>query len=126
LSISGNILGTGIEFSFVSWAMNLENNTLLILATTGFWQSEGIDSVRNSDFSLLSTWNRLLITIGSWQNRRVMDIVYVSWYTLGSSSYFWSTSQECVRIMDVLDVFSPGFQQKFLKYMVGTTITKIE
>lgn len=126
MSISGSLLATGIEFSFVSWATTLEKNTVLLLAATGFRQDEGIAGVRNGDFSLLSTWNRLLITIGSWQSRRLLDIVYVSGYSLGTSSYFWSTSQQCARIMDDLDEFSPGFDQKFLKYILGTTITKIE
>lgn len=126
LSISGNLLSTGIDFLFDSWGITLGNNTLLLVTATGFWKTEGIDSVRNSDFSLLSTWNWLLITIGSWQNRRVMDIVYLSGVMLGSSSYFWSTRQECVRIMDGLDDFSPGFEQRFLKYFPVTTVTKIE
>ena len=126
LSISGNLLATGIEFLFESWGTTLEKNTIFLLAATGFWQSEGINSVRNSDFSLLSTWNRLLITIGSWQSRRLLDIVYASGNIIGKSSYFWSRSQQCARIMDELDEFSPGFDQKFLKYFPVTTITKIE
>jgi len=46
--------------------------------------------------------------------------------TLGSSSYFNGASQQCARILDYLDDFSPGFEQKFLKYFPVTTITKIE
>ena len=126
LSLSGNLLGTGIEFSWNDSGTTLENNSLLLISATGFWQSENLQSVRNGDFYLLSTWNRLLITIGSWQNRQVMDIIYLSWNMLGSSSYFNATSQQCVRIFDYLDDFSPGFEQKFLKYFPLTTVTKIE
>lgn len=126
LSISGNLLATGITFSFDSWATTLQNNSLLLLSATGFWQSEGIASVRNSDFSLLSTWNWLLITIGSWQSRQLLDIVYLSGNTLGTSSYFWSNRVQCARNMDDLDEFSPGFEKRFLKYFPVTTITKIE
>ena len=126
LSISGDHLSTGLEFSFGSLGTTLEKNSYLLISSTGFWQGEGIDSVRNRDFSLLSTWNYLLITIGSWQTRRVMDIVMISGNMIGRSSYFWSTSNQCARIMDALDDFSPGFDQKFLKYFSGTTATIIE
>lgn len=126
VSISGNLLASGLEFSLVSWDKNLEKNTFLLLSATGFRQGEGINSVRNDDFYLLSTWNWLLITIGSWQTRRLLDIVYLSGNISGKSSYFWSTSQQCARIMDVLDDFSPGFEQRFLKYSPGITVTKIE
>lgn len=126
LSISGDRLSTGLEFSFGSLGTTLEKNSYLLISSTGFWQGEGINSVRNRDFSLLSTWNYLLITIGSWQSRRVMDIVMISGNILGRSSYFWSRSNQCARIMDALDDFSPGFDQKFLKYFSGTTATIIQ
>ncbi|MCX6824331.1 MAG: hypothetical protein NT085_04345 [candidate division SR1 bacterium] len=126
LSISGDRLSTGLEFSFGSLGTTLEKNSYLLISSTGFWQGEGINSVRNHDFSLLSTGNYLLITIGSGQSRRVMDIVLMSGNMIGKSSYFGSTSNQCARIMDVLDDFSPGFDQKFLKYFSGTTTTKIE
>jgi len=126
LSISGDRLGTGVEFSFNSQGSSLDKNSFLLVSSTGFWQNEEIASVRNSGFSLLDTWNYLLITIGSWQSRRVMDIVYLSGHIVGKSSYFGSRNSQCVRIMDVLDEFSPGFDQKFLKYFSGTTTTKIE
>lgn len=126
VSISGNLLATGVSFSLGSWGTTLQKNSFLLISSTGFRQSEGINSVQNRDFSLLSTWNRLVITFGSWQNRRVMDIVYLSWNSLGKSSYFWDTSYQCARILDVLDDFSPGFERKFLKYIPVSTVTKIE
>ena len=126
LSILGDRLSTGLDFSFGNLGTTLENNSYLVISSTGFWQGEGINSVRNRDFSLLSTWSYLLITIGSWQSRRVMDIVMMSGNIVGKSSYFWSTSNQCARIMDALDDFSPGFDKKFLKYFSGTTATKIE
>ena len=55
-----------------------------------------------------------------------MDIVYLSGNTLGKSSYSVSTRYQCVRILDSLDDFSPGFDKKFLKYFPVTTTTKIE
>lgn len=126
LSISGDRLSTGLEFSFGSIGTTLEKNSYLLISSTGFWQSEGINSVRNGDFSLVSTWSYVLITIGSWQSRRVLDIVMISGNILGKSSYVWSTSNQCAKIMDAFDDFSPGFDQKFLKYFSGTTATIIE
>ena len=127
LSISGNRLATWLDFLFTTSGSTLEKNTLFLISSTGFWTTnEQLPGVRNSDFSLLSTWNYLLITIGSWQSRRVMDIVYLSGNTLGKSSYSVSTRYQCVRILDSLDDFSPGFDKKFLKYFPVTTTTKIE
>ena len=126
LSISGNRLATGVEFILETSGTNLQKNTFLLLSSTGFRKDEGMQSVRNSGFSLVSTWNRLVITIGSWQNRQVLDIAYVSGEYIGRSSYFASRTYQCARIFDYLDEFSPGFEQKFLKYFSGTTITKIE
>jgi len=126
LSISGDLLKTGIEFLQNSSGITLEKNSLLLLASTGFWQNENISGFRNSDFSLLTTWHWLLITIGSWQNRQVIDISYLSGNTLGKSLYFWSKSQQCINVFDVLDDFSPWFERKFLKYLPVSTIVKIE
>jgi len=44
-----------MEFSFDSSGTNLEKNLFLLIAATGFREHENIQSVRNSDFSLLST-----------------------------------------------------------------------
>ena len=126
LSVSGNRLATGVEFVLDTSGTALQKNTFLLLSSTGFRKNEGMQSVRNSGFSLVSTWNRLVITIGSWQNRQVLDIAYVSGEYLGKSSYFATRTYQCARIFDYLDDFSPGFEQKFLKYFSGTTITKIE
>ncbi len=126
LSISGDLLTTGLDFSFDTGGTTLEKNSLLLISSSGFRQSEGMQSVRNRDFSLVSTWKFLLITIGSWQNRRVLDIVYLSWMILGKSSYFGNNSYQCARILDSMDDFSPGFERKFLKFMPVTTLTKIE
>jgi len=126
LSISGDHLATELEFLLNSSGTTLEKNSFFLISSTGFRQSEGIQSVRNRDFSLVSTWSWLLITIGSWQNRRVMDIVYLSGNSTGKSSYFSSTSHQCARILDYLDDFSPGFDQKFLKYFPVGTVAKIE
>jgi len=127
LSISGNRLATWLDFLFTTPGTTLEKDSLFLISSTGFWATnEQLPGVRNSDFSLVSTWNYLLITIGSWQSRRVMDIVYLSGNTLGKSSYFASTSYQCARILDSLDDFSPGFDKKFLKYFPVTTVTKIE
>lgn len=126
LSISGDRLATGVEFSFSSSGMTLQKNSFLLLSATGFRQSEQLQSVRNDDFSLVSTWNWLVITIGSWQSRQVMDIVYSSGDTVDRSSYFASTSQQCLRNFATLDDFSPGFDKKFLKYLSGGTYVKIE
>ena len=126
LSISGNRLATGLEFSRGSTGTTLQKNSYLLISSSGFRSDEGLQSVRNSDFSLVNTWNRLLITIGSWQSRRVMDITYLSGDTLGSSSYFVNATIQCARVLDSLDYFSPGFERKFLKYFSGVTLTKIE
>jgi len=126
LSISGNRLSTGLEFSRWNTGTTLQKNTFLLISSSGFRNSEGMQSVRNRDFSLVSTWNYLLITIGSWQNRRVMDIVYSSGKIVGSSSYFENTTLQCARVFDSVDYFSPGFERKFLKYISGQTLTKIE
>ena len=126
LSITGNRLVTGVEFILDTSGTTLQKNTFLLVSSTGFRKDEGMQSVRNSGFSLVSTWNRLVITIGSWQNRQVLDIAYISGEYLGKSSYFGTRTYQCARIFDYLDDFSPGFEQKFLKYFSGTTITKIE
>lgn len=126
LSISGDLLATGIEFLWETWGSTLEKNSLLVVTATGFRQNEGMVSVQNNDFSLLSTWKNLLITIGSWQSRRVMDIISISGDIVGRSIYFANTSHPCGRIFDVLDDFSPGFEKRFLKYFAGSTSTKIE
>ena len=55
LSILGDRLSTGLDFSFGNLGTTLENNSYLVISSTGFWQGEGINSVRNRDFSLLST-----------------------------------------------------------------------
>lgn len=126
LSISGNYLSTGLDFPMISWGEMLENNTFLLLSATGFRKEENLPSVQNSDFSLLSTWNWLLITIGSWQIRQVLDIVYSSWDIVGKSLYFGTGSHQCARIFDAIDDFSPGFKKEFLRYFPVTTLTKIE
>lgn len=126
LSISGNLLGTGLIFSWDTWGVNLEKNSFLLLSSSGFRNSEGIQSIRNADFSLVSTWNRLLITIGSWQNGQVMDIVYYSGDMLGNSIYFTNTTLQCARVLDSIDSFSPGFERMFLKYISGRTAPIIE
>ncbi|MCX6824807.1 MAG: hypothetical protein NTY80_01155 [candidate division SR1 bacterium] len=126
LSISGNRLGTGVEFLLISSGTTLEKNTILLLSATGTRKTEGINSVRNSDFSLLSTGAWIILTAGSGQTRRVLDIAYLSGNSGGKSYYFGSTSYQCARILDDLDDFSPGFERQFLKYFPGTTITNIE
>lgn len=126
LSISGDRLASGLEFLLNSSGTTLEKNSFLLISSTGLWQDQGVQSVRNRDFSLVSTWSWLLITIGSWQTRRVMDIVFLSGNSTGKSSYFSSTSYQCARILDYLDDFSPGFDQKFLKYFPVSTVVKIE
>ena len=126
VSISGNYLRTGLDFPLMSWGQKLEKNSFLLLSATGFRKDEDIPSVQNSDFSLVSTWNWLLITISSWQIRQVLDIVYISGNMLGKSSYFATGGYQCARIFDALDDFSPGFHQRFLKYFPVTTVTKIE
>jgi len=126
LSISGNLLGTGVTFSWNTWGTTLEKNSFLLISSTGFRNDEGIQSVRNDDFSLVSTWNWLLITIGSWQNGQVMDIVYHSWDMLGISIYFNTTTLQCARVLDSVDSFSPGFERRFLKYISGRTAPIIE
>ena len=55
-----------------------------------------------------------------------MDIVYHSGENIGGSWYFNDTSVQCARVFDAIDYFSPGFDQKFLKYISGLTLTKIE
>ncbi len=127
LSISGSLLGTGIGFSRGSSGSILEKHSFLLISSTGFRQeSEKLPSVRNGDFSLVSTWNRLVITIGYRQSRRVMDIVYHSGEILGSSIYFDTTTVQCAHVLDSVDDFSPGFERKFLKYISGRTGTKIQ
>ncbi len=126
LSISGSLLMTGIVFSGNTWGITLEKNSFLLISSTDFRVSEGIPSVRNRDFSLVSTWNWLLITIGSWQNRQVMDIVYYSGDMLGNSLYFKNKTLQCARGLDSIDAFSPGFERKFLKYISGRNSPKIE
>lgn len=126
LSISGDLLETWIEFLFDTWGRKLENNSFFLISSSGFRNTEGFENVRDANFRLLNNWNRLLITIGSWQNRQVMDIVYVSGENLGWSWYFDDMSVQCARVFDAIDYFSPGFDQKFLKYISGQTLTKIE
>ncbi len=127
LSISGSILATGVTFSRGNWGTTLPKNSILLLSSTGFWQDqEQLPSVAHSDFLLVSTWNRLLITIGYWQIRQVMDIVYYSGEMLGSSIYFNNSTLQCARVLDSIDVFSPGFERKFLKYISGRTAPIIE
>ena len=126
LSISGDYLSTGVEFLWDNSELMLEKNTLLLLSSTGFRQNEGVASLQNSWLNQLGTWHWIVITFGSWQSRRVMDIVYLSGDSWGKSYYFAKTSQQCVRVLDAIDDFSPGFDQKFLKFFSGTTITKIE
>lgn len=126
LSISGDYLSTGVEFLWNTSGITLEKNTLLLLSATGFRQNEGVASLQNSWLNQLTTWHWLVITFGSWQSRRVMDIAYLSGDSLGKSYYFAKISQQCVRVFDAVDDFSPGFEQKFLKFFSGNTITKIE
>lgn len=126
LSISGDLLGTGLVFSRGNSGTNLEKGSFLLLSSSGYRNTEGFQSVRNGDFSLVSTWNRLVITIGYRQTRRVMDIVYHSGEMLGSSIYFGGTTRQCVQVLDSVDYFSPGFERRFLKYVSGLTMTKIE
>jgi hypothetical protein len=52
--------------------------------------------------------------------------VYRSGESVGASLYFEDTSVQCARVFDLIDYFSPGFEQKFLKYISGQTLTKIE
>lgn len=55
-----------------------------------------------------------------------MDIVYSSGNIVGKSTYFTSITQQCARVFAGVDDFSPGFEQKFLKYFPVHTVTKIE
>lgn len=55
-----------------------------------------------------------------------MDIVYASGESVGGSLYFDGLSVQCARVFDEIDYFSPGFEQRFLKYISGQTLTKIE
>lgn len=55
-----------------------------------------------------------------------MDIVYLSGQMLGSSIYPVGTTRQCAQVLDSVDYFSPGFERRFLKYMSGLTLTKIE
>ena len=126
LSISGNLLGTGLTFSRGSSGTTLEKGSFLLISSSGYRNAEGFQSVRNGDFSLVSTWNWLVITIGYRQTRRVMDIVYHSGEMLGSSIYFGGTTSQCAQVLDSVDYFSPGFERRFLKYLSGLTMTKIE
>ena len=126
LSLSGDLLFTGIEFSWGSSGMYLEDNSLLLVSSSGVRNGEWLPVLQSDDFSLVSTWHWLLITIGSWQSRRVMDIVYSSGDMVGKSTYFTSITQQCARVFAGVDDFSPGFEQKFLKYFPVHTVTKIE
>lgn len=126
LSISGSLLGTGLVFSWDSSGATLEKGSFLLVSSSGYRNAEGFQSVRNGDFSLVSTWNRLVITIGYRQSRRVLDIVHKNWDIIGSSLYFWNTTVQCAQVFDSVDYFSPGLERKFLKYFSGLTLTKIE
>lgn len=126
LSISGNLLRTGLVFSWDNSGTTLENGSFFLISSSGYRNAEGFQSVRNDDFSLVSTWNRLVITIGYRQSRRVMDIVYHSGDMIGSSYYFNGSTRQCAQVLDSVDYFSPGFERRFLKYMSGLTMTKIE
>lgn len=64
--------------------------------------------------------------VGSGQTRQVMDIGYLSGESTGSSLYLSNISHQCVRNMDAMDDFSPGFGRQFLQYIPVHTITKIE
>ncbi|MEI8009536.1 MAG: hypothetical protein WCI00_09620 [bacterium] len=55
LSISGNRLATSVEFILDTSGTTLQKNTFLLLSSTGFRKDEGMQSVRNSGFFLLST-----------------------------------------------------------------------
>ena len=125
LSISGSLVKTPVGFSFEGSGKTLAKDSLFLVAATGFRNDEGIESVRNRDFYLVSTWKNLLITIGYWQSWQVMDIVSLSGIIIGKSSYFTSKSGGCERILDAVDDFSPGFDRKFLKYIPVITVTNI-
>lgn len=126
LSLSGSLLTTGIDFLLGSWGTTLGNNTILLITASGLWENEGMTTLQNNDFSLLGSWDWLIIYGGSGQSRRVLDIVYISGNKAGKSWYYWATSYQCARILDTLDDFSPGFERKFLKYFPVSTVTKIE
>ncbi len=124
--LSGSFLATGVEFSLDSSGTKPQKNTLFLLAASGAWENDGITSFKNVNFSLGTAWNRLMIYGLSGQTRRLLDIVYLSWITLGKSSYFTTSSYQCARILDSMDDFSPGFERKFLKFLPVITMTKIE
>lgn len=126
LSISGNLLATWIDFLFDNWGRKLEKNSYFIISATNFRTTEWFENFRDESFGLKDDWNRLLITIGYWQSRQVIDMVYRSGESTGASLYFGDRSVQCARVFDDIDFFSPGFDQKFLKYISGQTITKIE
>jgi len=55
LSISGSLVRTPVGFSFEGSGKTLAKDSLFLVAATGFRNDEGIESVRNRDFYLVST-----------------------------------------------------------------------
>ncbi len=56
LSIDGDLLLTGVRFQWESGGMTLENNTFLLISSTGFRkEQEYLSSIRNPNFTLGST-----------------------------------------------------------------------
>ncbi len=127
LSLSGNLLAVPFDIWTNTQGIVLEKWQKILISSTGFWQElEHLTWWYDDNFSLVSTWNFLVITFGYRQSWQVMDIVYISWYSPDTSLYFNQSTYQCVRIFDEKNMFSPAFDKYFLKYLPTKTIKEIE
>lgn len=110
--ITGSLLKEGFSLD-----KKLNKWDLLLIVKSDNWWLSTQNIIENTRLELQKSG--FLSIYG--QSGQVFDSIFVlSTYT-GKSLYYWWKSNSTHRIFDVVDIFSPGFDEKFLLYFSGIT-----
>ncbi|MCX6823134.1 MAG: hypothetical protein NTX91_04050 [candidate division SR1 bacterium] len=123
--LSGSFLNAPVNVSLSGVKNHLEQGRRVIIYSGKNWENESIIQLDNQKLAGSKSGGFLEILRGTGQSGQVMDIVSILDERIGSSLYFRGNSSACVRKFDTRGRFSPGFDEKYLRYFPGTTGYKI-